>query len=121
MRRTAYDRCGGLDKGLRMAMDFDLFCRISKIGQIKHLPVFFGRFRSHTNNKSTLFNNEISETGFKSGSPKELTIVYQRHFKKKFPIFKWSNISLLTELLSFYDRRNEQYKSDRNQISIIRS
>ena len=120
MRRDAYDRSDGLDKSLKMAMDFDLFCKISKVGQIKHLPCYFGRFRSHINNKSTLFNDEISNTGFKKGAPYELAIVYQKHFKKNFPVRKWRKVSLLNELLSLCDRRKKQHKSEMNQISAIR-
>ena len=120
MRRDAYNGSGGLDKNLKMAMDFDLFCKLSKTGLIKHLPGFLGRFRSHTNNKSTKFNDEISKTGFKTGSPLELEAVYKRHFKKPFPVNKWRNISLLNEILSFFDRRKKQHKSEMNQISVIR-
>jgi glycosyltransferase involved in cell wall biosynthesis len=120
MRRKAYLRSGGLDKSLLMAMDFDLFCKISKVGQIKHLPVFFGRFRSHKNNKSTIFNNEISQTGFNNGTPLELATVYQTHFKKRFPVLKWRKVSLLNEILSLFDRRKKQHKSAMNQISAFR-
>jgi glycosyltransferase involved in cell wall biosynthesis len=120
MRRDAYDRSGGLDKSLRMAMDFDLFCRLSKVGLIKHLPVFFGRFRSHKENKSTLFNNEILQTGFNNGAPLELATVYQKHFKKAFPVSKWRNLSLLNDLLGFFDRRTKQHKSEKKLISAIR-
>ena len=121
LRRSAYDRSGGLDKKLVMAMDFDLFCKMSRIGQIRHLPVFLGRFRSHKNNKSTLFNNEISKTGFINGAPLELATVYQKHFKKFFPVRKWRKVSLLNEFLSLCDRRKKQHKSEMNQISAIRN
>ena len=119
IRREAYDRSGGLDKSLKMAMDFDLYCKISKTGHIRHLPVFLGRFRSHTNNKSTFFNNEISKTGFNAGAPLELAIVYQNHFKKSFPVLKWKRVSLLNELLGFIDRRKKTYRSEVCQISAI--
>lgn len=120
IRRQAYDRSGGLDKSLRMAMDFDLFCKVYKIGKIKHLPAFFGRFRSHTSNKSTHFSNEVLQKGFKEGYPLELTTVYQRHFKKSFPVGKWRRVSLLNDILNLFDRRKKQYKSERFQISAIR-
>jgi glycosyltransferase involved in cell wall biosynthesis len=120
MRREAYLHSGGLDKSLVMAMDFDLFCKLSKVGQIKHLPGFFGRFRSHNNNKSTLFDIEISQTGFNNGAPLELANVYQKHFKNRFPVLKWRKVSLLNEILSFLDRRKKQYKAEMNLISAIR-
>jgi glycosyltransferase involved in cell wall biosynthesis len=120
MRRDAYDRTGGLDRTLKMAMDFDLFCKLSEIGRIKHLPCFLGRFRSHNNNKSAVFDHEISKTGFKTGFPLELATVYERHFKKPFPVSKWRNVSLLNEILSFSDRRKKQHKSERDKILEIR-
>jgi glycosyltransferase involved in cell wall biosynthesis len=120
MRRDVYDRTGGLDENLNMAMDFDLFCKMSKIGKIKHLPVFLGRFRSHTNNKSTHFNIEISQNGFKEGYPLELTKVYKKHFTKSFPVYKWKLITYLNELLGLLDRKKKQYKMKLNKISIIR-
>lgn len=120
MRRSAYDCSEGLDKSLKMAMDFDLFCKLVKIGKIKHLPAFLGRFRSHTNNKSTIFNNEVSKSGFSKGAPGELAEVYKMHFKKPFPVSRWKKVSLLIEILGLLDRRKNQYKSDLNQISLIR-
>jgi len=120
MRRDSYDCTGGLNKSLNMAMDFDLFCKLSKVGSIKHLPAFFGRFRSHENNKSTLFNNEISQTGFNNGAPLELAQVYQKHFHKQFPVLKWRKVSFLNEMLSFFDRRTKRHKSEKNLISAIR-
>jgi glycosyltransferase involved in cell wall biosynthesis len=110
IRKEAYDRCGGLDISLQMAMDFDLFCKLSKVGKIMHLPVFMGRFRSHQINKSSLFSEQIKINGFKSGSPLELTMVYKKHFHKNFSVWRWKNISLIESCLRLYDKRKKEYK-----------
>ena len=120
MRHEAYNLSGGLDKSLKMAMDFDLFCKLSKIGKIKHIPVYLGRFRSHSNNKSTLFNNAIEQSGFNIGAPLELAEVYKTHFNKPFSVWKWKRVSLLNEILSLIDRRSSKYQSEKNQILSIR-
>jgi glycosyltransferase involved in cell wall biosynthesis len=116
IRRIAYESCGGLDKDLFMAMDFDLFFKLSKVGKIKHLPVFLGRFRSHTHNKSTVFNNEISQNGFYEGYPLELAKLYYKHYKKPFPLKKWRKVSLLNEIVGLFDRRRKGHKVEKNQI-----
>jgi glycosyltransferase involved in cell wall biosynthesis len=120
-RRDAYMSAGELDKSLHMAMDFDLFCKLSRTGRIVHIPAFLGRFRSHANNKSTIFDKEVSETGFKAGAPKELGEVYRRHFNRILPARKWKYIPVLIEFLGFFDRRKKSYKVCRQKVSLIRS
>jgi glycosyltransferase involved in cell wall biosynthesis len=117
IRRSAYDLTEGLDKSLKMAMDFDLFCKLNKVnGGFSHLPAFLGKFRSHESNKSTLFNVEISKSGFKEGAPLELVNVYKKHFKKNFQIYKWKYVTLINELLAFFDRRRKAYKIKREEL-----
>jgi glycosyltransferase involved in cell wall biosynthesis len=121
IRRSAYEKSEGLNASLKMAMDFDLFCKLSKRGVIKHIPGFLGRFRSHSKNKSTIFDTEVRITGFIEGAPKELTQVYLEHFGKKFPVWKWKHMSMMNEILAFFDRRKKQFKADRDFADKIRS
>jgi glycosyltransferase involved in cell wall biosynthesis len=120
IRYDAYLLSGGLDINLKMAMDFDLFCKLSKVGKIKHLPVYLGRFRSHKDNKSTNFSYEVSQTGFNSGAPFELAKIYQKHFKKSFPVKKWKKVSLLNEILRFIDGRKRKHKELSDKIGELR-
>jgi glycosyltransferase involved in cell wall biosynthesis len=120
IRREAYDKANGLDKDLKMALDFDLFCRLSRIGKIKHLPCFMGRFRSHSGNKSTIFDKQVLNSGFSQGYPNELSRVYSKNFNKPFPVKKWQNISFLNEALAILDRRSNNYKKEITLISEIR-
>jgi glycosyltransferase involved in cell wall biosynthesis len=119
IRREAYDLSGGLDMSLHMAMDFDLFCKLSKVGKIKHLPAYFGRFRSHEINKSSLFDKQIEEHGFNKGAPLELATVYKKHFKQKFSVRKWKWITFVEFLLRQYDKRKNANKELLSFISSV--
>lgn len=120
IRTSAYRQTEGLDASLKMAMDFDIFCKLSKVGKIAHIPAFLGRFRSHANNKSTVFDHEVANSGFEKGAPYELSRVYQKHFNAAFPVSKWNRVSQLNELLAFADRRSKQYKQDRQLAAASR-
>jgi glycosyltransferase involved in cell wall biosynthesis len=110
IRKEAYDSCGGLDISLHMAMDFDLFCKLSKVGKILHLPVYFGRFRSHHVNKSSVFSSQVKQNGYSSGAPLELAVVYKKHFKQNFPVRKKKYISTVEYFLRLFDKRKSAYK-----------
>jgi glycosyltransferase involved in cell wall biosynthesis len=118
VRKSKYDICGELNSKLQMAMDFDLFCKLSKTGNFLHIPAFFGRFRSHTNNKSTVFDDQIRSSGFNNGKPKELAEVYKSHFNKNFPVKKWKIIGYVIGLLGFIDRRTKNFKNLRKEVRI---
>jgi glycosyltransferase involved in cell wall biosynthesis len=46
-RRELFAAIGGIDIGLRYAVDFDLFLRMSIAGRSRHVPVTFSAFRRH--------------------------------------------------------------------------
>lgn len=116
IRRQAYNNCGGLDISLHMAMDFDLFCKLSRVGEIHHIPAFLGRFRSHHTNKSTIFSSQVQSTGFSSGAPQELSLVYQKHFQEKFKAWKWKYFNILEFVLIMIYKRSQKYKDMRQTI-----
>lgn len=47
IRRTAFNRIGGLDETLGWAFDQDMFAKLNKIGCIRFIPQILGSFRWH--------------------------------------------------------------------------
>jgi glycosyltransferase involved in cell wall biosynthesis len=58
-RREVLLRAGPLDEQLKFAIDFDLWCRISMISTIRHIPLYLGAFREQPLSKSST----ITKTG----------------------------------------------------------
>ena len=54
-RTLAYKRCGGIDKSLFFAMDYDLFLRMFKESKFKKLNKMIGMYRNHAATKSSNF------------------------------------------------------------------
>lgn len=46
-RRTLYDDCGGLNRSISYAADYDLFLRMSRSGRACYLPAVLSAFRRH--------------------------------------------------------------------------
>lgn len=80
-RRTHYEAVGGIDVGLRFAMDFDLWVRLSAAAPMRHLPVFLGCYRRHATSKSVEMDAEESPHGYRE----ESEAVYRRHFGRRLP------------------------------------
>ncbi|WP_333819863.1 glycosyltransferase family 2 protein [Ohtaekwangia sp.] len=59
-RRDVFLRAGVLDEKLKFAIDFDLWCRMSKTAVIRHIPFYLGAFREQPASKSST----ITTTGF---------------------------------------------------------
>lgn len=51
-RRSAYERCGGVDVGLRYAMDYDLWIRMAMQGDFLYLPEVLSFYRLHGESKT---------------------------------------------------------------------
>lgn len=52
VRRSAWERAGGLREDLRYAMDLDLWLRLSRHGAFVHLPEILSEFRLHPASKT---------------------------------------------------------------------
>ena len=52
IRRSAWDRAGGLDESMQTCMDYDLWWRLSKIGEIGYLKEFVACTRDHPQSKT---------------------------------------------------------------------
>ena len=68
--RQAFEEIGGLDSKLKLAFDFDLFLRLSKLGRIKHVNKTLASFRWHSGSLS------VSQRRM---SVKEASIVRKKH------------------------------------------
>lgn len=120
-RREVFKAVGGLDESLHMAMDFDLWCKISKVSSIRHIPTFLGRFRAHVTNKSSVFTKQTEHSGFSEGWPAEYARVYEKHFSKKPSATLCKLGGLIRQFQAFFERRTSQYSKELATIKGIRS
>jgi glycosyltransferase involved in cell wall biosynthesis len=51
--RKIYEKVGGLNSNYKFCMDYDFFCRVTKVGKLCHLRKFLANFRMHANAKSS--------------------------------------------------------------------
>jgi GT2 family glycosyltransferase len=59
-RRSAYKRAGGVDKGFRFAMDWDLLLKFRKAGcRMVRLPFYLAAFRVHGDQKTSTIINSV--------------------------------------------------------------
>jgi glycosyltransferase involved in cell wall biosynthesis len=98
-RRKVMETTGLLDEDLKFAIDFDLWCRMSKATHIEHIPVFLGAFREQPASKSST----IAHTGLQEKqrivekyfgrypSPREIQ-TYQFWLGLRRRLYKWSGL-----------------------------
>ena len=60
MRRSEFDKIGGLDSHFALAFDYDLFLRLGKEGKIKHLSAILASFRWHGDSLSVKSRKQSS-------------------------------------------------------------
>lgn len=120
IRRDALDAAGGLDASLHMAMDFDLWCRLSRRYHIEHIPAFLGRFRAHADNKSTHFAAQLAGA---EGGPyfNEYLTVYRRHFGAANWRRRMALSRRLWPLLIAADARSAAYRAKRKRALALMS
>lgn len=59
IRRQAWEQVGGLDESLRMAMDYDLWWRLSeRFGPLRYVDTFVAANRRHDESKTTMNRKE---------------------------------------------------------------
>lgn len=119
-RRELFEAVGRIDESLQMAMDFDLWCRLSKVSSVLHIPAFLGRFRAHIFNKSSVFSREIEQTGFAEGKPAEFAQVYAKHFGRKTSLMRAMLPKLVWMFQAFIERRTKQYRKEQSTTERIR-
>jgi glycosyltransferase involved in cell wall biosynthesis len=60
-RRSLWERAGGLDPGLQLAGDFDLWARFYRHAELWCVRALVGIFRSHPSQKSRAYNEYLAE------------------------------------------------------------
>jgi len=60
-RREALERVGGFDVDLHLAMDFDLFLKLSTFARFKHVRTYLGAYRVHGEQKGQNLKEEDRE------------------------------------------------------------
>ncbi len=74
-RRELFDQVGGIDESLHFSLDFDLWVRMSRLTQMRHIPAFLGSFREHRKSKS------VNALRYRD----EHERVYSKHFDRPLP------------------------------------
>ena len=70
-RKKAYDEVGGLDRGLRYTMDYELWIRLAATCRVGYLPEFLATYRLHEESKTmapadaAAFHEEVLKTTMK--------------------------------------------------------
>lgn len=119
-RRHEYEAVGGLDESLHMVMDYDLWCKISKISSIMHIPAYLARFREHATNKSSIFSRQLKDSAFREGWPSEYARIFKKHFGRKPSLVQRKMIEIIMQLRAFAERRSGKYKKEIADIEKIR-
>lgn len=120
-RKDIYDQVGGINLNLQMVMDYDLWCKFYKIGTFLYIPAFLGRFRSHCQNKSTIFSSEIKEIGLKGKFTSEFKQVFKEHFNGLFSM-KIRRIAIfINSVTRIFLMRTKKYKMLKNQILTLQN
>lgn len=60
-RRSLWERAGGLDAGLRLAGDFDLWSRFYRSAELWCVRALLGIFRTHPDQKSRAYDDYLTE------------------------------------------------------------
>lgn len=58
-RRAAYEAAGGMNRSLRFAIDYDLFSRMARHGEVIRVPGVWGFFRKHPTSKTMTSYQDI--------------------------------------------------------------
>jgi len=119
-RRQVYEEVGGLDESLHMVMDFDLWCKISKVSSIVHIPAYLGRFRSYSTNKSTIFTRQLNGSAFSEGFPAEYAAIFRKHFRKDPSLARRKMIGIIIQLQAFMGRRSRRFRNEVVSIERVR-
>jgi len=120
IRRSDYDKSDGLDASLNMAMDFDLWCKLLKLGPFIHIPAYLGRFRTHSANKSHIYSKQLKETGYNSGNPSEVLLTMRKHFGISPSKYKLKLGLKMYQASSFAERRRKSYREKLNLVNQIK-
>jgi glycosyltransferase involved in cell wall biosynthesis len=119
-RGEIFKKVGGVDEQLHFAMDFDLWCKITAISRMKHLPALLGCFRRHESSKSVQFHDFSNDVSYRFMQEHER--VFKRHFGSRPPSGPRMNIYRLYRkaklmLDTFSKSRNELSKMIRHLMS----
>ncbi|MCH7686146.1 MAG: glycosyltransferase [Planctomycetes bacterium] len=107
-RRNLFEQAGGLDETLSFSMDFDLWCRLAKVTQFKHIAAFLGYFREHSECKSVQYQQSGPD-----GSEKyydEHRRVYRHHFGREIPRglrTRWNRVLHKLRLLAVHKKKSK--------------
>jgi glycosyltransferase involved in cell wall biosynthesis len=110
-RKEVFEKVGGLDESLHFAMDVDLWCKMSKVTHMRHIPMFMGYFREHQTAKSIAVHR--SEEGNSAKYLEEHARVYKSHFGVPLPSpakMKWYRLLRRLDLL--IEQRSDEHRQE---------
>ncbi len=112
-RKDVYEKTGGINPELQMVMDYDLWCKLFRMGGFFYIPALLGRFRSHENNKSSSFTNEMQHNNFHGDFTAEFKKIYKLHFNRNFSMGLRNKAKYLNYLYRYsfsVSKRNKKIK-----------
>lgn len=119
-RKEIYEKSGALNPTFKMAMDYDLWCKMSEITNFFHIPAFLGKFRTHESSKSTVFTQQVRKSSFQDIFTAEFADIVYHHFRRK-PSAKSMLIgNYIRQLNAILERRGQKYKSDMAEATTVR-
>lgn len=117
-KKEVFEKAGGLDESLHFAMDFDLWYKMNKITNIRHLPFFMGFFREHESAKSVTVHRTIESDSLRYRNEHEE--VYKKKFGSPLPSplkMKWYR--LLRRVNFLIEQRSQSYRKEVFNIRAI--
>jgi len=110
-RKEIFERVGGLDESLHFSMDFDLWCKMSKVTHMFHIPAVMGYFREHDTAKSVVVHQSKRSDSLRYR--REHEEVYSKHFGGFLPSpvkMKWYRLFRRLHLL--IEQRSNAYRQE---------
>ncbi|MFN0069652.1 MAG: glycosyltransferase family 2 protein [Limisphaerales bacterium] len=86
-RRSAYLAAGGMNAGLRFAIDYDLFSRLSHQGEFHRVPGLWGFFRKHCGSKTMTSYHDV---GIAEGRR-----IQREQWGGEVPVWRWRLVQLM--------------------------
>ena len=108
-RSELWSLVNGVDEDLKFCMDYDLFVKLSKITQFRHIPFVLGSYRKHSLSKTVIYSHTLKTAG-----REEINKVYRGHYLKGRNRLKVKFCKKLNNLRLFL-RRSQNPVSERQE------
>ncbi|MHC4950877.1 MAG: glycosyltransferase family 2 protein [Planctomycetota bacterium] len=105
-RRELFYKVDGLDENLHNCMDFDLWIRFNKIGNLYHIPFILGMYKAHQDTKS----------GDRTKMRAEIKEVICRHFGNERKKIMKKLYAKCTAVRLFFEKISKKRRRDQKEL-----